>query len=181
LSASVHGDSIIVSVVSDRLDDFHGKAIIQVRDTEKGIYFSDSLQLAIDYDHPEIIATYDKMDLIPDIAAEEAILKMTLLEKGVVIHQNSHLFVKAKSLKLIEPNIQIETTIQDTLIQVHLKSDAFAKSVELSTLDLEGTFSDNFFNLFPDEPVQVQFLPKNSVENKLPYFQIRSLYDVLDK
>ena len=44
LSISVHGDSIIVSVVSDRLDDFHGKAIIQVRDTDKGIYFSDSLQ-----------------------------------------------------------------------------------------------------------------------------------------
>ena len=181
LSISVHGDSIIVSVVSDRLDDFHGKAIIQVRDTDKGIYFSDSLQLAIDYDHPEIIATYDKMDLLSDIADEEAILKMTLLEKGVVIHQNSHLFVKAKSLKLIEPNIQIETTIQDTLIQIHVKSNAFAKSVELSTLDIGGTFSDNFFNLFPDEPVQVQFLPKNPVDNKLPYFQIRSLYDAHDK
>ena len=181
LSASVHGDSIIVSAVSDRLEDFHGKAIIQVRDTKKGIYFSDSLQLSIDYEHPEIIATYDKMNLLSDIAAEEAILQMTLLEKGVVIHQNSHLFVTAKPLKLIEPNIQIETTFQDTLIQLHLKSDAFAKSVELSTLDIEGTFSDNFFNLFPDEPVQVQFLPKNPVEKKLPYFQIRSLYDVLDK
>jgi beta-mannosidase len=121
------------------------------------------------------------MNLLSDIAAEEAILQMTLLEKGVVIHQNSHLFVTAKPLKLIEPNIQIETTFQDTLIQLHLKSDAFAKSVELSTLDIEGTFSDNFFNLFPDEPVQVQFLPKNPVEKKLPYFQIRSLYDVLDK
>ena len=90
-------------------------------------------------------------------------------------------FFIAKSLKLIEPNIQIETTFQDIFIQIHLKSDAFAKSVELSTLVNKGTFSDNFFNLFPDEPVQVQFLPKNPVENKLPYFQIRSLYDVLDK
>ena len=97
------------------------------------------------------------------------------------IRDSSHLFVKAKSLKLIEPNIQIETTIQDTLIQIHVKSNAFAKSVELSALDIGGTFSDNFFNLFPDEPVQVQFLPKNPVDNKLPYFQIRSLYDAHDK
>ena len=47
--------------------------------------------------------------------------------------------------------------------------------------NIGGTFSDNFFNLFPDEPVQVQFLPKNPVDNKLPYFQIRSLYDAHDK
>ncbi|HIB96648.1 MAG TPA: glycoside hydrolase family 2 protein [Candidatus Marinimicrobia bacterium] len=181
ISASDHGDSIEVSVISERLNNFQGEAIIRLRNTEKGIYLADSIQVVTDNDQPKIIAMYDKIDLLSEVTAEGAILQMILLEKGAVIHQNYHLFVKSKSLILTEPKIEIQTTFQNELIHLQLQSDVFVKSVELSSIDIEGFFSDNFFNLFPGEPVKVQFQPKKSGGKKPPHFQIRSLFDTLDK
>ena len=89
--------------------------------------------------------------------------------------------MKSKSLILTVPKIEIQTTFQNELIHLQLQSDVFVKSVELSSIDIEGFFSDNFFNLFPGEPVKVQFQPKKSGGKKPPHFQIRSLFDTLDK
>ncbi len=83
--------------------------------------------------------------------------------------QSTYFFEKPKDLKLSKPTIQI-TKIDD--LTVEFTSDVLAKNVFLSS-DEETFFSDNYFDLIPNEKKRIQL--SKSKEN----IQIKSLFDTL--
>ena len=103
---------------------------------------------------------------------------MVLLEEEQVIHQNTHLLVTPKELNLEKPSVHLTSLNNDGRIELKLETDVFTKSVEISTAEGNGTFSNNFFDLFPNEVIMINFIPRKTLADKLSRFQIRSLYDI---
>lgn len=82
--------------------------------------------------------------------------------------QSTYFFEKPKDLKLSEPTIQVNI-IDDLTIE--LTSDVLAKNVFLSSE--EGVFfSDNYFDLLPNEKKRIQ------LSKKIATLKIKSLFDV---
>ncbi len=178
ITASEQHDSLYISIVSDRIEKFRGKAVIRLRDTGNRVLRSDTISVTTTNDQPERTASYNIKSLLDGLPAEKAVIQMTLLEGEDVIHQNTHLMVKPKELRLEKPLVHLTSFNKDGRIELKLETDVFAKSVEISTAEGNGKFSNNFLDLFPHEKVRITFVPRKTLAGKLPQFQIRSLYDV---
>jgi len=85
-----------------------------------------------------------------------------LSANGRVISSNEYFFEPAKSLALPTPQISVEVVKASNGYRVTLTSDKLAKAVYLSA-KTDGFFSDNYFDLLPDKPVQIEFRTKVNV------------------
>ncbi|MEE2877341.1 MAG: glycoside hydrolase family 2 protein [Candidatus Neomarinimicrobiota bacterium] len=178
IASEEKGDSLHVSVISDRLEIFHGKVVIRLRDTRKRVLRADTVSVVATNHRPERMAVYHTKTFLSGLPAEQAVIQIQLLEEEQEIHRNMHLLVKPKELALQKPLIHLSFSLKDRLIELEIESDVFARGVEISTHEIDGTFSDNFFNLYPEELVNIKFVPRKPLGHNLPKFQIQSLYDV---
>lgn len=83
--------------------------------------------------------------------------------------QSTYFFEKPKELKLTKPTIQI-TKIDDLTIEI--TSDILAKNVFLSS-DNDAFFSDNYFDVLPNQKVIVK------LSKPLKTINVKSLFDTL--
>ena len=83
--------------------------------------------------------------------------------------QSTYFFEKPKDLKLTKPTIQVNI-IDDLTIEI--TSDVLAKNVFLSAED-SVFFSDNYFDLLPNEKKRIQ------LSKKVATLKIKSLFDTL--
>ncbi|HEY6244973.1 MAG TPA: glycoside hydrolase family 2 protein, partial [Pyrinomonadaceae bacterium] len=97
---------------------------------------------------------------------------------GRVLSSNEYFFEPAKSLALPTPKVSVEAVKASNGYKVMLTSDKLAKAVYLSA-GTDGFFSDNYFDLLPDKPVQIEFRTKVNVplEEFRKQLKVRSLKD----
>jgi beta-mannosidase len=73
-----------------------------------------------------------------------------------VIAENLYYFLPAKSLNLPHVKISQKVTPTHRGYLIHLTADKLAKNVFLYS-DLEGRFTENYFDLIPDESKAIEF------------------------
>jgi len=84
------------------------------------------------------------------------VLLAELEQAGTSLDSKEHYFVSSKELKLAEPVIKVTEAEGSEGTRFILETDVLAKQVWLSS-EVEGIFSDNFFDLIPGIPVMVAF------------------------
>ncbi len=113
---------------------------------------------------PLVLSTGDLMGMKLDTVC----LKM----KFVTNHkhwESTYFFEKPKELKLLKPTLQIKR-VND--LTVEITTDVLAKDVFLSS-DEEVFFSDNFFDLLPNQPLQI------TLSKPINQINVKSLFDTL--
>jgi beta-mannosidase len=98
-----------------------------------------------------------------------------------VISSNEYFFQPFKDLLLPPAQINFEVAKNPNGFKVTLTTNKLAKSVYLSA-KTDGFFSDNYFDLLPDKPLEVEFrtrvnVPLDEFRNQL---RIRSLRDAFE-
>jgi len=83
------------------------------------------------------------------------VLRAQLKDGDQVISQRTLLFGKEKDLGLPRCAFQAKAEVKNDIAYITIQSDQFARSVFLESDLTAGNFSDNFFDLFPGEPVTV--------------------------
>ena len=101
-----------------------------------------------------------------------------LIVNGKVISTNEYFFEPFKSLSLPASQISFDVARIRNGYKITLTTDKLAKAVYMST-KTDGFFSDNYFDLLPDKPIEVEFrtrlnIPLDEFRNQL---KIRSLRD----
>ena len=87
-------------------------------------------------------------------------LQICLLEKDTLLSEQIVYFDRVKKLNLNrKPNVQIKIEQKGTDYILHLTSEKLAKNVFLEFSDVEGSFSDNYFDLIPLQKKQIRFTP----------------------
>lgn len=148
----------INGVIEVILSDFKGKVIWDAIAT--GNTTANSAELHMEIPKKE----FDKFSL------NEVVLQASITTDNRIVKSEFY-FVKPKDLKLSKPTIQM-TKIDDLTIE--LTSDVLAKNVFLSS-DEDVFFSDNYFDLLPNEKKRVQ------LSKKIATLKIKSLFDTLQK
>ncbi|HEY6120329.1 MAG TPA: glycoside hydrolase family 2 protein [Pyrinomonadaceae bacterium] len=110
---------------------------------------------------------------------KDSIIYCELLLEQKVVSSHDFFFVPFKEASLRQPIIEPEIVPLGHGFKVTLSSNNFAKSVYLSLPDLDGNFSDNYFDLVPGAKVSVEYhsTAPLSLKRFRDQLKIRSLVD----
>ncbi len=180
LSIEVDEDNLSVFVVSDSLESFPAALTLTAID-----FYGDTLNLIksdviVEANKSKEIAKFKIGEFLNKADLNTLFLKAELIDTTKkVIDVDVFYFVSPKYLKLPKPKISYEINQKGENIFVYLLSSSLAKNVYLLTA-IEGNFSDNYFDLLPNEAKTVRFENANvsadSLKNNLQVITLRNSY-----
>lgn len=106
-----------------------------------------------------------------------AVLQLEFVAGDKVLADDLHYFRKPKDLKLTKPTITSKVEKADKGFKVTLKSNQLAKNIYLNTNGINGWWSDNYFDLLPDQEVVVYFETSDKGSDLATQLSIQSLID----
>jgi beta-mannosidase len=115
--------------------------------------------------------------------ASKVFLHCELASGGRVVSANNLFFKPYKELSIPTPHVSTNVARTREGFTVTLKSDTLARAVYLSAAGLEGTFSDNYFDLLPNAETRVEFRAtrSTSLDNFRAKLRVRTLADAFGK
>jgi beta-mannosidase len=97
-------------------------------------------------------------ELRSGLPPNEVYLVCELKRGEATLSSNVFHFSPLKRVDLPKPDIRSEVLSRDGRLVVRLQTSKLAKNVFLSASSIPGRFSDNFFDLLPDRPAEVEFI-----------------------
>jgi beta-mannosidase len=98
-----------------------------------------------------------------------------------VLYQTQHFFLPNKQLALEKPVINIAFAVQDENLSLRLTCQTLARQVYVEFAGIETNFSDNFFDLLPNQAKHVSInlvnLPKADMQELSRQLRIVTLFD----
>lgn len=147
-----------------RLMNFNGKKTLQAEEYYKIKPNCVELLRSLD------ITKYAQVDL------NAAVLNIGF-DGNVKVSEKNFYFVKPKEMNLLKPEIKITIEKEENHFVLLLLSDVLAKNVFVDS-DIDGSFSDNFFDLIPGEEKRIEFYPEEDIDEVS--FTVFSLWDTLE-
>jgi beta-mannosidase len=105
-----------------------------------------------------------------------------LKKDGTSITKNNFFFFKPKDLKLTKPIFDYQHEIIDSRHFITIYSYNFIYKLYINCLNCKGIFSNNYFEMLPNEKITIEFEPIEKLEknsNSLS-FDFKSLYDLMN-
>ncbi len=168
-------DSIRIWVVSDEMKTRKATMQWTLMDFNGNILKSEKRDITLDANTSSVVDNLSR-DLISAFDTTSILLNVKLLSGNSLLVQNNYFFTSPKNLNLVMPEINIEVQQQKEGCVVILKSDKLAKGVRLTTV-VDGSFDDNYFDLLPDEKMNLFF---KTTEVLTPdKLKIKTLFDVM--
>ena len=178
VSAHVEDDKMNVYVVSDSPEAKKAQMILTLMDLNGRILSLRKLDLMVEPLKGKSYFTQNVSELLGGTDTKNVVLLAELKINGKTVSQNEYFFKPFKELSLEQPEIKTYIAQMRNYIRVTFSTDTLAKSVYLSGFN-EGFFSDNYFNLIPGKPMNIEFRTKEkmSAEEFRKRLKVRSLAD----
>jgi beta-mannosidase len=186
---------INIHLVSDRtapvpaelrvtLRDFAGRVLFERREDVQIPPLSSSVRMSLT--KSELLKGRDPRSVFLDCELTEkgaAMRRNAATERGAAVSGNRLFFAPFKELRLAAPGIVTNVEPHGRAFRVRLRADSLARGVHLSAGPLDGSFSDNFFDLLPGGEVSVNFFPRRaaSLADLRRHLRVRSLADAFTK
>ena len=176
VSPVVEDKKLRVFVISDSLNDSWPDLHICLRDFGGQIFFDTTMPAFTPKNSSACFIETSLEKLLKGKDPRQLVFIAQLTSGKKIFSRNNCFFSPVKDLLLEKPVIRksIQETPEGYLIT--LSSDRLAKNVYL-TSGKQGSFSDNFFDLMPDETRIISFRPKEKITDFEGSLKILSLAD----
>lgn len=118
----------------------------------------------------ENVFSVEKETLCKGFSKEEVVIISTLRDAKGEVYKNNTFLVMHKDIDFPKVNISSSVKAVNDGYEVTVTSDKFARAVFLSIEGIDNFFSDNYFDLLPNEPVTIHVrtaLPQVEFEKQL--------------
>ena len=168
-----------IAIVNDRLEEVTAQLRLKLMDFDGKVIWEEMSVVEIpanssddyfDVNKNEFEYTYRRQ-------INNMVLVAELVKAGKTLSKNTFYFKPFKYLKVEKPNIEYSIAKVGDGFDIELKTDKLAKNVYLQIGDEEGFFSDNYFDLLPDEKVTVNLKTGISEDKLNDVLTIRTLDD----
>lgn len=162
-----------IFVVSDKQTNAKGTLNISIKNMKGHVLFTNSSDITVLQNESKIYFKINKSD-IELFTKNKIYMSCELVDaKGKNITKTIYCFVKTKALQLQNPELIITYSKEKKCLLVSGKT--FVKDLYLYTNDTNSSFSDNYFDIEPNQTIEI----KTNVGIEL-YKQIQyiSLYDI---
>jgi beta-mannosidase len=121
-----------------------------------------------------------KKDWLGKYNTRQVVLQIIFKSRDKVLASTSHYFEKPKELDLPNAPINYQLTQKGDRYQLQLQSRQLARFVKISVGDENIVFSDNYFDLLPNQPCTVVFQSALPLEKVKQGIKIISLVNTVD-
>lgn len=157
LSPHVEDGQVKLYVVSDRTEPLRAQLHVRLLDLDGTVISDITNPVEV---LPLTSKTYQTLPLAAMLEGHDParlFLHCELLAGGNAVSSNTLFFRPFKDLSLPAPHVSTQLALTRGLTTVTLSTDRLARGVYLSAEGLEGSFTDNFFDLLPGRTVTVAF------------------------
>jgi len=167
-------------VINDTLDSYNAIFEIVLQDFEGKVLWDLQKEIEIQPNSNHQVHAINQTELLDGLNHKQLLMVLQLIENDRVITRNIKYFVPVKDLVLPEPDIQYSIDSVAGGSRITLWTKKLAKNVFLSSPDSDGFFSNNYFDLLPDDTASVDYSGKYSTEELNYNLTVKSLYTVTD-
>jgi beta-mannosidase len=161
-----------ITIVSDSIKPTSGILEIELKDFGGKVIFKEKRKITINPLSATIIELESFNSEISKFSKNELFLHSSLLIENKSVAEDDFYFLKTKDLKLQEANLNFEILQNLNSYTLKLKSDKFIKSLIIEA-DADGMWTENYFNLMPNESKTIQFTPYNFDSSKKVCFKMK--------
>jgi len=108
---------------------------------------------------------------------QKVVLKVELRIEDIQVASNYLYFAPLKNLALEKPGLKYSTTKTEYGFKINITTEKLVKNAYIYTRNIEGKFSNNYFDIIPGETVVVDFYSSKPVDNPENEISIISLMD----
>jgi beta-mannosidase len=129
------------------------------------------------------VETLDFSDRVDEDTCRDLVFVAELWQGDRRLATQTTFFAPTKHLSLVDPQIQIEATMQDGLLAIELSARSLARLVECSLTGADVVFSNNYFDLPARRAVRVTApLPQGwDLAAAQAALEVRSVYNTYSK
>ncbi len=176
VSTVYENKNLEVFLISDLLKDNKVKVEIALMDFYGQILWQKSIDLTMKANKSVLIYKKSFKEILSHYDTSKIFLHTAINENDKLIAENNLFFSKVKDLAL--PHSQIQTNIikEKGKYGIKITTDVFVKNIFLDYHDDKGVFSDNYFDLLPNEVKTVWFNIENP-DKEIKKVKIKSLIE----
>jgi beta-mannosidase len=178
VSPHVEDGSVAVYVVSDHVQAEQADLSLQLMRFDGTVLNHKDLAVQVKPLASEAVMKVPLSDLLDaGIDPASVVVVAKLREAGTLV--SSNLLYLAPTRKIVLPDLPVDATLVKAKegFDVTLKSTVLARSVYLSFGEQDATYSDNYVDLLPGEPVTIHVTSEASLAELQAGMQVRSLAD----
>ena len=176
ISTYIKDDIIHVDVVSDKLEDIDGELSFKLFNFNGELLKEEHFDLTIKGNQSNRVWRETKDKWIRGDDPASLLFLVSFESKAGDHYENKLYFNSPKDLALEKPDIKIYNEKIDEGCRIVLTTDKLVKNLYLST-DLDGFFTDNFFDLIPGIEKTIIFETKEKKDQILNKIRMMSLVD----
>ncbi|HEX7956871.1 MAG TPA: glycoside hydrolase family 2 protein [Pyrinomonadaceae bacterium] len=179
VSPRANGGSVDFHIVSDGPEPVRARLVVTLFDFDGRALLTTGRDVHIAPLRGDPYMSLSVKDFLGGRDPKEVFLLAELKAGGRVVSTGSHFFRPFKELSLSAPRVDANVAATRGGFKVTLTTDRLARSVYLSAPGAEGSFGDNFIDLIPGRPAEIEFRPagRARLEDFRRRLKVRSLAD----
>ena len=179
VSPRANSGAVDLHIVSDRPEPVPARLVVTLFDFDGRALLTTGKDVNVSPLRGDPYMTVFVKDFLGGRDPKEVFLLSELKVGGRVVSTNTHFFRPFKELTLAVPHVTTSVAATRGGFKLTLTTDSLARAVYLSAPGTEGSFSDNFFDLIPGRPVEVEFRAdaRTRLEDFRKGLKVRTLAD----
>jgi beta-mannosidase len=179
VSPHVEDGKLAVYVISDKIAPTNAHLRLRIMDLEGKVLRQEQQDLIIPAGSSKPYIQIPLSEFVNANGTDAATIfgVADLQVNGKQVSSNIVYFVPTKLVQLPKANIAADLTQQGNAYVLRLSSPALARSVYVSFGELDAKFSDNYIDLSPGEPAEIQFTSPATLDQLKANMKIMSLAD----
>lgn len=144
-------DYVKIHLLNDLRESRNVKVEYEFFDFSAGTLNSQCKDVCIKPVENKVVVALSMKDIKSDYNIKSTGLAVRLTENGKIIQQKVLLFDKEKNLNLPKAKLKTKIFIEKNQLKLEIKTDKFARLVKAESNKSAQHFSDNFFDILPNE------------------------------
>jgi beta-mannosidase len=168
-----------IHISNDLLVPFKGDVNWSLETHDGSILSSGQLAFTVAPQSAALVCDLDFKDQVTSENRRNLVFVAELWQSDHLLSMQTAYFAPIKYLALSDPGLQVELNAKDEELVVVIKSHTLALLVELSFMQADVVFSDNYFNIPAGREIEISCtLPTGwTLERAVNDFRMRSVYD----
>jgi beta-mannosidase len=175
----IDGIKLKVGIVNDKLEDITAQLRLKLMDFNGKVIWEEMSVAEIPANSSDDYFDVNKNEFEYAYRRNinHVVLVAEIVKAGKTLSKNTYYFKPFKSLDIEKPTVEYSISKVDNGFNIELKTDKLAKNVYMQIGNEEGFFSDNYFDLLPNEKVTVNLKTDIPEEKLNEVFALRTLDD----
>ena len=173
-------DVVNVHVVNDRHYGLDAVVKIGLFGFNGDLLFEDSFSMEVKQFSSCIARSIDKTVLLDGRDLSTLVLRAELTSNRESLSKSHQFFKKPKELKIPPPEFEHEVKYLNGKYEITIRSSSFLYQLHFISSQVRGVFSDNYFNMLPNEVIVIEFEPYEDEQSEELDLKIRTLYEMMN-